>query len=405
MSELAAHARLVLACARVAPQPAELATISELAHGPMDWDAALRLGSRHGLAPLMHRHLCNGDLPVPKHVTAALWARAESARRRSRKMLAELAAIATALRGEGVRFAPFKGPLFARCVHGDEGLRESGDLDILVAAQDLRAAKAVLEQLGYAAQTALDSARDELWLQAPGLYELPLVDERRGFMVELQWRANPDVAVPSLDTRWWASAATVELAGIEVRVLDPGEQALALLVHGTKHLWASLDWLVDISELARGGTVPWDEVMRLAREHGATRRAALGLHLARELLGAPLPRAVMDFVTAAGIEEMARRLLPGLLAPGHRRPTIAQAARTELALRDSTRQRAAWLLGLARPTPGDWQWCRLPRPLFFLYWALRPLRLARKYVFSSRSPRTPAAATPRTPPPQPRSTG
>jgi hypothetical protein len=371
----------------------------------VDWDAALRLGMRHGLAPLMHRHLCGGEMPLPKHVAAALWARAESARHRGRRMLAELATIAAALQDRGVRFAPFKGPLFAQSVHGDAGLRESGDLDLLVGQPDLRAAKTVLETLGYAAQTRLDPEREELWLQAPGLYELPMVDERRGFMVELQWRANPEVAVPSLDARWWDSAATVPFEGSEVRVLEPGEQMLALLVHGTKHLWASLDWLVDISELARGGTVPWDEVMRLARQHHATRRAALGLHLASVLLDAPLPRPVRDFVAAAGIEAIARALVPALLAPEHRPLTIVQALRVELALRDSTLQRALWLLGRARPTPGDWQWCRLPRPLFFLYWPLRPLRLAKKYLFRTRSPRTPPAATPRTPPPQPRSTG
>jgi hypothetical protein len=403
VTDLSTHARLVLACARVAPQPREREAICALARGPMDWDAALRLGMRHGLAPLMHRHLCGADLPVPKRVAAALWARAESAAHRGRRMVAELAAIAAALQGEGLRFAPFKGPLLARSVHGDEALRESGDLDILVAAQDLRAAKAVLERLGYATQTALDPGREELWLRSGGLYELPMVDERRGFLVELQWRANPDVAVPSLDTQWWETAATAPFEGVAVRVLAPGEQMLALLVHGTKHLWASLDWLVDIAELARGGAVPWDEVVRLAREHHAARRAALGLYLARELLDAPLPRSVLDFVAAAGIGAIARPLIPALVAAEHRPPTIGGALRAQLALRDSKGQQARWLLGLARPTPGDWQWCRLPPRLFFLYWPLRPLRLAAKYL-SLRSPRTPPAASPRTPPPQPHST-
>lgn len=371
----------------------------------MDWDAALRLGFRHGLGPLMHRHLCGGDLALPKQAAAALWARAESNAHRGRRLVAELASIAASLQVLGLRFAPFKGPLLARSVHGDAALRESGDLDILVAAQDLRAAKAVLEKLGYAALTPLDPGRQELWLRSPGLYELPLVDTRRGFMVELQWRANPDVAVPSLDPQWWESAQTIRFEGVDVRVLEPGEQMLALLVHGTKHLWASLDWLVDISELARSGAIPWDEVMRLAREHRATRRAALGLHLARELLGAPLPPSVLDFVAAADIEAIATPLLPALLAPEHRPLTISRALRTQLALLDSTGQRAAWLLGRVRPTPGDWQWLRLPPRLFFLYWAVRPVRLAAKYLFSPRSPRTPPASTPRTPPPQPRSTG
>jgi hypothetical protein len=388
----------------VAPGPQGLARIAALATAPLDWDAAVHLGLRHGLAPLMHLHLSAAHVPLPRRIAATLWARAQSVDHRNRAMREELVAIATALGERGVRFAPFKGPLLAAAVRC-AATRESGDLDILVATGDVPAARAVLAARGYAPRTPLDPVREKLWLESPGLYEFPLEDAARGFVVELQWRANPEVAVPALDARWWEAAPLVRFGGVEMRSLPDHEQILALLVHGAKHHWGSLDWLVDVAELARGGRIPWDELMGLAKRHGAMRRAALGLELAHRLVEAPLPPQAAAFIASARIMEIARRLIPPLLATEYVPPPMGPALRIELALCDTTPQRIARLAHLLRPTPGDWEWCRLPRRWTFAYWALRPVRLAAKYLFSLRSPRTPPAATPRTPPPQPHSTG
>jgi hypothetical protein len=180
--------------------------------------------------------------------------------------------------------------------------------------------------------------------------------------------------------------------------------ALDLLVHGSKHSWASIDWLVDIAELARARNVAWDEVIEMARRHGARRRVALGLSLARDLLDAPLPDEALRHVEDAQVDSIAASIKTSLFAPEYVTPSAAGVVLSELALCDSWRRRLVRVARLARPTPGDWQWTRLPRRLAFLYWALRPVRLALKYLFTHFQ-RTRAAATPRTPPPRPRSTG
>ena len=403
MTEPTREARLVLACARVDPGAEGLARIASLAQGGVDWDSAVRLGMRHGLAPLMNRNLAAAHVPLPKAASAALWARAESVANRNRAMARELSGIAQLLESEGVRFAPFKGPVLAASAYRDLALREFGDLDILVASADVRRARSALQGRGYSLHTPLDPVQEETWLSSAH-YELPLVDAARGFMVELQWRANPDVPVPPLhDPRWWDSAPMTQIEGVRMRTLPPDEQMLALLVHGAKHLWGSLDWLVDIAELARAGEVPWERVTQLARRHGVVRRMALGLALARDLLEVPLPAAVDRKVRETGVTEIVRQIAAPLFALEYSPPTIAHTLRMEIALCDSTSRRVRRIARLARPTPGDWLWCRLPRQLAFLYWGLRPVRLAAKYL-SPRSPRIPTGASPRTPPPQPHST-
>jgi hypothetical protein len=226
------------------------------------------------------------------------------------------------------------------------------------------------------------------------------------FLVELQWRANPELDVPRVgDPAWWRDAPTFECGGGEWIAIAPEEELLALLVHGTKHAWGSLDWLVDVAEVARRAETPWPALVHLARRHRAVRRAALGLHLAKELLAAPLPLVAEDLVAEARVDRVAGEITPRLLDAEFRAYGLREALRLQLALYDTPGQRMRCALSSLRPTPGDWEWVRLPRGLRWLYWALRPVRLAAKYAFTARSPRNPAGATPRTPPPRPRSTG
>jgi Uncharacterised nucleotidyltransferase len=391
----------VLACARVAASREDIAAI---AAGPVDWDAAVRLGIRHGLGPLMHRHLSRFEMPVPKPAAAALWARAQLVAERNGRRIAELVAIARDLHAQGVPFLPFKGPALAARAYGDVSLREFNDLDLLVAPADVPQARRILEKRGYSPRTALDAVRDELWMRSGSCYELPLANER-GDLVELQWRANPDVGIPPTEEPgWWASAQTHRFEGVDICVMAREEEMLALLVHGSKHSWASIDWLVDVAELTRTPGFPWQRLMALARDHAAERRAALGLRLAHDLLELPLPDEVAGFARRARIDAVASGIVASLLKSRYVQPSPIRVLRAELALCDSWSRRVARIAGLARPTPGDWQWTRLPRRLAFLYWVLRPARLALKYLFI-RFPRTRAAATPRTPPPRPHSTG
>ena len=405
MTELSPAARLVLACARVNLDASARDRIVEALAQPVDWDGAMALAMRHGLAALLHRHL--GPLPgVPKRVAAMLWARAETVARRNEAMSAELCRVLGALEAGGVEAVPFKGPVLTMELYGELGLREFGDLDLLVMPGDVAQAAHLLATLGYRPQHALAAHLEKAWMASPRAHEMALVDERRGFMVELQWSANPGFAIPRVaDRDWWRHPERRPFFGREMNVLSARENVIALLVHGSKHAWANLGWLVDIAELAHSGSVDWEWLLATARTERAMRRVALGLDLARRLLDAPMPAAAAAFIVEAKVSSIANAIVPSILSPEFTTAPITASQRIQVALLDTTAQRRRYLATLAfAPALGDLERWRLPPTLFFLYWLLRPLRLAQAYLFSPRSPRIPTGASPRTPPPQPHST-
>src|SRR5437868_14733284 len=67
------EAELLLCLARVELDDAGRHRARALARQDIDWTRFLALAARHGLAPLMHRHLCD-SAHAPRAALAALWA-------------------------------------------------------------------------------------------------------------------------------------------------------------------------------------------------------------------------------------------------------------------------------------------------------------------------------------------
>ena len=87
--------------------------------------------------------------------------------------------------------------------------------------------------------------------------------------------------------------------GTSLRALPAEELLLVLCVHGCRHLWVRLKSVCDVAALvSREERLDWERVFREAHAAGARRMLALGLALARDLVGAVLPPEVSRRVDA-----------------------------------------------------------------------------------------------------------
>jgi hypothetical protein len=385
-------AQLLFACATLAPSPARADRIREVCGG-VDWEAVDSLARRHGLLALTFRTLstlCPDVLPRPYY--AAWWAASEALARGNAEVHQELGRLLHRLQADGIAATPYKGPTLALGAYGDVRLREFGDLDLLVAPSQVARARASLARLGYRSELRLSSAAEHALVTRSRHYEWPLRHETTGLLVELHWRADPEYRVVDLE-----QMALDGRAGS----LPPSVLMLILCLHGTKHFWSSAAWLVDVAILDEVEAIDWEWISRKAHALGCSRQVALSLRLARDLLGMRMPSVFAHAVEEPVVAQLAREIADETLAPAS--PIgIWRALRRNLALRKGVRSKLghAWTSWVS-PGLGDWQRWDLPKAAFAVYWMLRPVRLAEKYLLR----RTPPAATPRTPPPPPHSTG
>ncbi len=346
-----------------------------LLKAPMDWDAWLRWVQRHRVGSfLQHRLPPGGRASLPPTVAAKLRAIGLANAQQGLARAAELARITSILEGHGIRSLAFKGPLLSVQLHGEAGVRHAGDLDLLLAAEDVPRADAALRDAGYRRAYPDFELTPFQWRKFLDLHhEVSLLHVQRGITVELQWRLEglPDTPFEAL----WQARVPVALAGRSLMTLPAELGALYLFAHGAKHGWLALCWLLDVAVLlqdprvAKAGWWPAAQRLRL------TRPLLQGAALAASLLNVPLPAELANELAqehsihglvGEALQRMAkeRAIEPGVGAT--LRDTVYQ-----FRLQESWRGR----LALVQPrllSSDNWKLFPLPDRWFWLYYPASP---------------------------------
>jgi hypothetical protein len=162
--------------------------------------------------------------------------------------------------------------------------------------------------------------------------------------------------------------------------LHPADTLLMLCCNGAKDCWTRLDRICDVAGLLRSHPgADWRIALDAATRIGARRVLLLGIELARRLLEAPVPRWLANVLSQ---ESAIRSLIPiirrALVEPLDMPEMQWQLQTVLFHLRVRERMIDRWNYCAARlcPTVGDWTTLALPPRWAFLYYLLRPARLA-----------------------------
>lgn len=375
--------QVLLACARRALAPEQRRRLAELLAGRLDWELLLRAAEAQGVEPLLCWHLSeSAGEAVPVTLRERLKARFALHARSNLLLAGELVRILGRLEAAGIPALAYKGPVLAESLYGNLALRQFSDLDILVEPASVGRAQEALLGLGYRPSLELNPRQQAAYLRSG--CEMGFASREGAIAVELHWRIAPRhfCAEPAASD-FLARAQAVPLGGAQVRTLGPEDLLLALSLHAAKHLWQGLGWICDISELLRAfPALDWQAAEGRGQRLGLRRLLYLPLHLAGEVLGAPVPAEVRARVAAEPeVQSMAREVLQRPLLESARPEWSVADHRFLLRARERRGDRLRYLLRLA-VTPGaaEWQSVRLPGFLFPLYPAVRLARLAGKGV-------------------------
>jgi hypothetical protein len=369
------EAQILVACVEDHSPAGGDAIEAAIARG-VDWERLTRLAQWHAMAPLAYRALSRCAATVPAAALAHLRERFRSNSARNLYLAHELVRITRLLENQGLPTMSFKGPALASALYGDLAMRDFADLDILVRPPDVPRIRAALVAEGYRPRfldgKALESGFFQCSEEAFGA--------RDGIaVIDAHWRIVPryfDFADAGASV--WDRAQTMPLLSGSIVTLAPADLLLFLCIHGTKHGWPLLGWICDLAMLIRREpSLDWPWMLEEADRLRSRRPLLLGTYLANAIFGAPadeplLARARGDRVVMRLATAIMRRLFSGVA-----RSELFHEWYVPLTALESARQKIRYLADRAlTPTIEDWELIRLPRRLFPLYYAIRPLRLA-----------------------------
>jgi hypothetical protein len=304
---LEAELALLVACARWPSDESAAHEIRRCAVAPLDWDRFLGYVSRHRITSLVFQTLHTQDGCVPSTVIEQLSFAARWEAQLTVRQIAETARLTSVLAHAGIGALVLKGPVLSVIAFGDPFRRDSRDIDLIIDAEKLDRADAILRADGYerrkpeVGMPPRQLARYRRWV-----HEFSYYSPSRKFIVEVKDRVDPMMSVPVVDlTEHIRRPRIVDVGGVELPTMPDVDHFLYLCAHGSRHSWFRLKWVADIGAVLQHKSFDFDVVRTRAAELDLERCLHTALLLARELLQAPVPATLFAQVRA---DARARRL-------------------------------------------------------------------------------------------------
>ena len=346
--------------------------ITSLLTPDIDWERVLESAEHHRLIPAMHAALA-GKNGVP----STLRVRAHKHAWRVLHFTAELIRIARLFEQREIQFLAHKGPALAQLLYGNPGMRQFGDLDIIVRSRDFGWAKDALLELGYDPGLRLSSRHERALLRSGYECTFGLNPERS--LVELQWQIVPRFCSINFDIdALFSRSVRIELDGLPLHTLGHEDLLLALCVHAAKHEWSQLGMLRDIAALAQF-SLDWSWIVAEADRLGILKILQVSLLAARELFNLPLytrlPLAIQ------GAAWLASAVVARLQHDYEPDTESIRYFRAQLQTRERWRDRARFIWRLATtPSVQEWEAIKLPDRYFALYRGVRIARVMKRLL-------------------------
>lgn len=288
------------------------------------------------------------------------------------------------LETSGVRAIPYKGPMWAERLYGDVTLRSWVDLDLLVAHEHMPRARELFLHSGFVDGNAFNA--ELMSRRRRGWGEVHFVSTDGHMHLDVHWEVTVGFSGRSLTAETLlARSRPSSLLAREVIGLSAVDMLLTSALHGTRHRWHDIEGILGMAVLVDATPrESWAALMAEARKAGCRRRVAVSVAHVCRVLGLELPGEVAGAIER---DATARALLRSL-RPDSLSRSAASSGRGELvhllwvfATEDSIAA-GLWhgFTRLFRPGPADWATLGLPRYMEWLYYMIRPFRLAGKWV-------------------------
>lgn len=341
------------------------------------WSWLVEEVTRHELRSLTYRLLADDTtLGAPAPILETLRPQYVQNAIRNAHLFRHTSQLAKALSARGIPVMLLKGMHLARYLYAEPALRSMADVDIMVPRDRLAEAERVFLDHGYGPTPRPDLEEFCKWSN-----HLAKLTKPDAPVFEVHWSIERPTSPFRIDLEGlWARSRDATLDGAPVKLLSPEDLVLHLALHGSYHHRfdrSALKGMLDIhtAVVRHASDFDWSALTGRAAEWGASGFLYSTLRLTSEILGTPVPEAVLRQLPRQredeDVIEVARRYI---LIP---RPELPKAY-VRIAKTQSLRERAELLvenLFLPRAKMERVYKLRRGSPLVWAYYPIRVVTL------------------------------
>ena len=376
---------LLLCCSRTSVDSESAEKIRVLLEKEINWSYLIDTALRHGLIPLLYRNLKTTHLDaIPNGVLEKLRKYFLINASRNIYLTEELIKLLHLFEKHGITAITYRGPTMAASIYGDITLRQFYDLDILIQNKDVSSTKELLVSQGYHPILNFNNAAEEaVYFGSPYKRSLHFVGEDGKTPLDLHWGIESRYLSFGKGLDLLEHLEQIFLNGQAIKTINTEYLIYLLCIHGAQHRWMQINWICDIAELMKHRRdMDWEEIIHRAHALGIYRMVSCGFLLAVWLLDAGLQEKVLQRIKVdPWVQSMTHQVIRKLFDSKPERPGRFERQMFYLKMIERIEDKARYCFNLVMlPTHAEWSTIPLPKPMYSLYYVVRPVRLAGKYT-------------------------
>ncbi|MFJ7937148.1 nucleotidyltransferase family protein [Peribacillus sp. NPDC096622] len=388
MSSIPQELRLLIEIMKIDNFDSSKTYLKDELFADIDWEIFLLLAKHHRIYPLIYSKLKSiGEKRIPSHVLNALYQQYKNNTYYMLQLCGEMEQVSKLFTENQISLIFLKGPVIAADIYGDISLRTSKDLDILIQINDLKKAEELLLTQGYKREEGSKTIYEWKWNK----HHVTYFHLQKGIEIELHWRLHPSpTKEPSFNELWERKRVSM-ITSYPVYFLGKEDLFLYLVTHGARHGWFRLRWLADIDQIIRKSIIIENNNVFLIQKHYLGKQVLI---LSSQVLNNPKTEEMKSFTGGKRSRRIAQLAIFYIVEMGH---SHINESKGELAINDkhhlfsiksnlqrsfvlnlyqflikSNLQRLIFVIKFFFPSSEDVKTLRLPKPIYFLYFPLRP---------------------------------
>jgi hypothetical protein len=167
-------------------------------------------------------------------------------------LVSEFISIVRILNSKSIFFISLKGPLLSQRIYSDATVRISHDIDLFIKKEDFDAVYELMLSNGYrlCSGEVWPEGRSGRRMILKSAYHLAFCKEGSKFMIEIHWQLIDYIHISRKKLSHIIEENVMELSfnGESVRCFSPEFELVYIMIHGSKHGWSRLKWIMDIKD-------------------------------------------------------------------------------------------------------------------------------------------------------------
>ncbi len=342
-----------------------------------NWDDFISLSYSHGVFPLVYQVLKKHEDKIPLNIFAFMKQTYMNLVKTNMLMTSELIKVSKLLEENGIKTISFKGPVLSAMAYGDVISRQYVDLDILVDDDRLLDSIEILKNNEYSLE---DDFKLDLLKKNRSIFHDVTLRKNNIVNIELHWRLFSDEYMTGIsDLNIKENLRPFEYQNQTLNVFDNEIQILYLSIHGAKHNWERIEWLVDIVRFIENNTMNWKRLLDLIQKTKTEKILFSTFYLCKTILDLSLPKEVEEKIEKSNILKFSKRFeiffyenFDYIL---HHDIESKNISKIQFDILYGYKNKLLFIIALFEPTELDYQSVKLPKYLNFLYYLIRPINL------------------------------